>query len=194
MLPGCERTSSSPMMERFLLLSSEMYSSNSWLISESQESHQRVLFWGTSWYIIGFLDTLPQPRHLINMKMFSTFSSEIAHKFQNAQVAVNKKCTQFLFFHTIFTLFSHYFLENVIALFCMVWFILFGVSTSKKWKYKLLIGCWRISTNENVFSRRYSWTKTDHTNWKEHQKISQELLSEAMLKLVFSHLCLWTNL
>ena len=99
MLPGCERTSSSPMMERFLLLSSEMYSSNSWLISESQESHQRVLFWGTSWYIIGFLDTLPQPRHLISMKIL--FSTGIAHNFQNAQVAINKKCTQFL------TLFWH---------------------------------------------------------------------------------------
>ena len=58
------------------------------------------------------------------------------------------------------------FREKFFMLFHMVWSILFGVLALKTLKWKFLIGCWRISTNEKVVSQANTPNKMDHTKWK----------------------------
>ena len=80
----------------------------------------------------------------------------MVHIFPKAQVAANKNAHNF----------RHHFLAQFFMLFHMVWSILFGVLALKTLKWKFLIGCWRISTNEKVVSQANTPNKMDHSKWK----------------------------
>ena len=79
-----------------------------------------------------------------------------SHIFPKAQVATNKNAHNFW----------HHFLAQFFMLFLLVWSILFGVLALKTLKWKFLIGCWRISTNEKVVSQANTPNKMDHAKWK----------------------------
>ena len=73
-----------------------------------------------------------------------------------AQVAANKNAHNFW----------NHFQAQFFMLFHMVWSILIGVSALKTLKWKFLIGCLRISTNENAVSPAKAANKMDHAKRK----------------------------
>ena len=86
------------------------------------------------------------------------------HIFPKTQVAANKNAHNFW----------HHLWAQFFMLFYMVWSILFKVSALKTLKWKFLIGCSRISTNEKVVSWPNTPNKMDHTMQKSMKNCAQK--------------------
>ena len=90
------------------------------------------------------------------VRPYSFINSTCRHISPKAQVAANKNAHNFWL----------HFPAQFFMLFHMVWSILFRVLALKTLKWKFLIGCWRISTNEKVVSEANTLNKMDHAKWK----------------------------
>ena len=114
-------------------------------------------FFGLSFFGLEFFSKCPKKAWVLS-------ECFIVHIFPKAQVASNKNA------HKLW----HHFWAQFFMLFHIVWSILFRVLALKTLKWKFLIGCWRISTNEKVVSRPNTPNKMNHTKWKSMKNCAQK--------------------
>ena len=89
--------------------------------------------------------------------------------------------------------FQHYFQAQFFILFHMIWSILFGVLALKTLKWKYLIGCLRISTNDKVVFQANTPNKIDNTKWGSILKLCPKMVSKVVCIFVWGHLNFWKD-